>query len=118
MDDPKASFELIKFILNPKNQAYEYQDKGNFPSTPASYEMEEVSGPVEFLGGQKAAEVFGDAAKEVKPVFKHAHSDTVSAPFTAELENVESSGKDRDQAWKDAVTASKRMAEQVGLKVR
>ncbi|MDT3767287.1 extracellular solute-binding protein [Gleimia hominis] len=118
VDDPKASFELIKFILNPKNQAYEYQDKGNFPSTPASYEMEEVSGPVEFLGGQKAAEVFGDAAKEVKPVFKHAHSDTVSAPFTAELENVESSGKDRDQAWKDAVTASKRMAEQVGLKVR
>ncbi|MEO7588280.1 MAG: extracellular solute-binding protein [Arachnia sp.] len=116
--DPAASFELIKFILDPQNQAYEYQDKGNFPSTPASYDMPELTGPVEFLGGQVAADVFGAAAKTVRPLYQNANEDTVNAPFYAEIDLVEASGKDPNKAWDDAVKAATRLAKQVGVSVK
>lgn len=117
VSDADASFELIAFILNPQNQAYEFEDKGNFPSTPESFELPEVAGPVEFLGGQKAAEVFGHAAETVRPLYEDANQNTISAPYFAELDLVEASGKDPAKAWDDAVTAAKRLAQQVGLTV-
>ncbi len=115
--DPAASFELISFILNPQNQAFEFEDKGNFPATPASFDMPEVAGPVEFLGGQKAAEVFGHAAETVRPLYEDPNENTVNAPFFAEIDLVENSKKDPEKAWTDAVTAAKRLAKQVGLTV-
>lgn len=116
--DPEGSFELIQYILNPKNQAYEYQDKGNFPSTPESFEMEEVAGPVEFLGGQKAAAIFGHAAETVRPLYEDPQENTINAPFYAEIDQIESAKKDPNKAWDDAVNAAKRLAKQVGLQVR
>ncbi|MCG6567723.1 extracellular solute-binding protein [Tessaracoccus sp. Y36] len=116
--DPAKSFEVIKFLLNAQNQAYEFEDKGNFPATPASFEMPEVAGPVEFLGGQVAAEVFGKAAETILPRFEDPNEGTVNAPFYAEMDLVESSGKDPNKAWDDAVTAAKRLAQQVGLTVK
>lgn len=118
VDDPAASFELIKFILNPENQANEYEDKGNFPATPEAFEMPQVAGPVEFLGGQVAADVFGHAAETVRPLYQDPQEDTVSAPFYAEMDLIEASGKDPDKAWDDAVKAATRLAEQVGLTVQ
>ncbi len=115
--DPSASFELIKFILNPQNEANEYEDKGNFPATPEAFDMPQVAGPVEFLGGQVAADVFGHAAKTVRPLYQDPQEDTVSAPFYAEIDLVEASGKDPNQAWDDAVKAAKRLAKQVGVTV-
>ncbi len=116
--DPAASFELIKFILNPQNQAYEYEDKGNFPATPEAFDMPEVAGPVEFLNGQVAAEVFGHAAETVRPLYENPNENTINAPFYAEIDLVEASGKDPDQAFEDAVKAAERLAEQVGLTVK
>ena len=115
--NPEASFEVIRYLLNAQNQAYEYEDKGNFPATPASFEMPEVAGPVEFLGGQVAAEVFGHAAETILPRFQDPQESTVNAPFYAEIDLVEASGKDPQKAWDDAVTAAKRLAEQIGLTV-
>ena len=117
VQDPAASFELIKFILNPQNQAFEYEDKGNFPSAPAAFELPEVSGPVEFLGGQVASKVFGHAAETVRPLYEDPQANTVSAPFFAELDLVEASKKDPNKAWDDAVAAAQRLAKQVGLAV-
>ena len=115
--DPQTSMEFISFILNPANQALEYVDKGNFPSAPEAFEDPRVTGEVEFLGGQKAAEVFGAAAETVPVLYEDPNQSAVQAPFIAEIDLVESSGKDRDQAWQDAVDESKRIAEQVGLTV-
>ncbi|KDS92650.1 MULTISPECIES: extracellular solute-binding protein [Dermabacter] len=113
--DPKKSFEVLSFILNARNQALEYTNSGNFPAAPEAHSMPEVDGPVEFLGGQKAAEVFSAAAETVRPLYEDPNSETVNAPFYAELEQVESSKKDPAKAWSDAVTAAKRIAEQAGL---
>lgn len=79
--------------------------------------MPEVAGPVEFLGGQVAAEVFGHAAETILPRFQDPQESTVNAPFYAEIDLVEASGKDPQKAWDDAVTAAKRLAEQIGLTV-
>lgn len=116
--DPAGSFELIKFILNPQNQAYEYQDKGNFPATPDAWTMPEVAGPVEFLGGQVAAEVFGKAAETVRPLYEDPNQNTVSAPYYAQMDLVESAKKDPNQAWDDAVKQAERLAKQVGITVQ
>lgn len=116
--DPAASFEVIKFMLNPQNQAYEFVDKGNFPATPEAFELPELTGPVEFLGGQVASEVFGHAAETVRPLYEDANENTINATYYAEIDLVESTGKDPEQAWNDAVTAAKRLAKQVGLTVK
>lgn len=115
--DPARSFELISFILNPENQALEYADKGNFPSTPASYTMSQLTGPVDFLGGQVASTVFGEAAKTVRPLFEHPQSSAVSAPYAAEMKLFEAKKKSADQAFADAVSAAKRIAQQSGVTV-
>lgn len=117
VSDPETSFALIKFILNPANQVLEYVDKGNFPATPEAFEDPQVDGPVEFLGGQKAAEVFGAAAQTVEVLYEDPNQSAVQAPFIAQIDLVEASGKDPQTAWNDAVEESKRIAKQVGLTV-
>ncbi|WCC80023.1 extracellular solute-binding protein [Cutibacterium equinum] len=116
--DPKASFAAIRELLSVESQVREYVHNGNFPVSPKAYDDPKVSGPVEFLGGQHAAEVFGKAAKTVRPLYEDANSGTVSAPFAAQLEQVESSGKDAEAAWKDAVSEAKRIAKQLHLTVK
>lgn len=115
--DPETSFELITFILSPANQVLEYVDKGNFPATPEAFSDPQVDGPVEFLGGQKAAEVFGAAAETVEVLYEDPNQSAVQAPFIAQIDLVESSGKDPQAAWQDAVEEAKRIAKQVGLTV-
>lgn len=115
--DPELSMKMIAEILSPENLAAEYVHSGNFPAAPAAMEDSRVSGPVEFLGGQEAAKVFEEAAKTVQVLFEDPNSATVEAPFIAELNLVQSSGKDSEQAWKDAVAEAQRIAKQVGLTV-
>lgn len=116
--DPKASFAAIRELLSVKSQIREYVHNGNFPVSPKAYDDPKVSGPVDFLGGQHAAKVFGKAAESVRPLFEDSNSDAVSAPFAAQLERVESSGKNPETAWHDAVSEAKRIARQLHLTVR
>ena len=115
--DPKASFAAIRALLSVKSQIREYVHNGNFPVSPKAYDDPKVSGPVDFLGGQHAAKVFGKAAESVRPLFEDSNSDAVSAPFAAQLERVESSGKNPETAWQDAVYEAKRIARQLHLTV-
>ena len=73
---------------------------------------------MDFLGGQHAAKVFGKAAESVRPLFEDSNSGAVSAPFAAQLERVESSGKNPETAWQDAVSEAKRIAGQLHLTVK
>lgn len=116
--DPAKSFEVIKTLLNDKNQALEFTDKGNFPSTPSSYKMPELTGKVDFLGGQVASEVFGEAAKTVRPLFEHPANSTVGDAFVAALELIENKKKTPDEGWKLAVENAKRVAKQAGVTVK
>ncbi|MDO5066701.1 MAG: extracellular solute-binding protein [Propionibacteriaceae bacterium] len=115
--DAAKAFEVILHILNAENQIIEYTDKGNFPANSAAFASDALKAPVEFLGGQAAGELFAKAAETVRPLYEHPANNAVGGPFGAELELVEASGKDPEQAWNDAVEAAKRLAEQEGLSV-
>lgn len=113
--DAEKAFEVILHILNAKNQIIEYVDKGNFPANAGAFASEELKAPVEFLGGQRAGEVFAKAAETVRPLYEHPLNNAVSGPYFAELDLVEASGKDPEQAWADAFEAAKQLAAQEGI---
>jgi len=69
--------------------------------------MSQLTAGDEFFGGQKTIEVFGAAAQNIPIAYTSPHDSLVAAPFYTELTNVEATGKDPDQAWKDAVAAAK-----------
>lgn len=113
--DAEQAFKVILHILNSENQIVEYLDKGNFPAHSTALGSQELRSGVDFLGGQVGGEVFAAAAKTVRPLYEHAYNSTIAGPYTAELDEVESNGKDPETAWQDAVAAAKRLAEQNGL---
>lgn len=116
-EDPQTAFDVILHILNAQNQIIEYKDKGNFPANKEAFDSEAIKEPVEFLGGQAAGEIFARAAETVRPLYEHPHNSTVGDPFFAELTLVDASGKDPEQAFKDAVSQAERLAEQLGLSI-
>lgn len=115
---PDKSYEVISFMLNADNQEQMYTEKGSFPSMPATYESEALQSDIPFLGGQKAIDVFGPAAQSVKAQYQNANDSAVGAPFDAEIQLVEAKGKDAGKAFDDAVAAAKKLAKQLGVKVK
>ena len=114
-ENAKGAFEVLKWILSPENQAQGYADAGLFPSTPASYELPQLTEGDPFFDGQKTIEVFGEAAQEVPIAYFSPFEGAVSASYYNELTAIEATGKDPEQAWTDAVSAAKDALEQAKL---
>lgn len=100
--DPKAAFAFISWLESAKNQAQAFLDPVLFPSTPASYTDSRLSAPDPFFGGQKIVDVFADAAKKYPGAFFSPYDSLIDTPLGNELVNVETAGKNPDQAWSDA----------------
>ncbi|WP_432541448.1 ABC transporter substrate-binding protein [Kineococcus sp. SYSU DK002] len=115
-EDKEGAFEIIKWILSTDNQGQAYTDASIFPADPAAWDLPALTGGDEFFGGQKTIEVFGPAGKLVPEQYVAASDSAVSAPYFNELTNVEASGKDPEQAWKDAVSAAQDIAKRQGVK--
>lgn len=115
--DKERAFKIISVMMDAKGQETEYEKKGYFPSMPEVYKSAALTGENKFLGNQKAIDYFGKAAEAVHAQFKHAQDDAVGAPFFKEIGLVEASNKDPKQAFDDALAASKKLAEQLGVKL-
>ncbi|SMD17858.1 ABC transporter substrate-binding protein [Kibdelosporangium aridum] len=113
--DPQTAFEITSWILNPANQARHYVDAGLFPSAPAAFDDPLMREPDPFFGGQVTVDVFGQAAKEVKPAYFSPQDIDISNILTDELVNVESAGKDPGQAWRDAQNSVNRLLRRRGV---
>ncbi|MEV6236092.1 extracellular solute-binding protein [Lentzea sp. NPDC051838] len=113
--DPHGAYEIVKWLLSPENQAAAYQELGLFPSSPAAFDDPQALAPEEFFGGQVTMEVFGKIAEKVQPVYFSPYDISISDIYTDELTNVESAGKDPDQAWEDAETAVERLLRRQGV---
>ncbi|HEX7352447.1 ABC transporter substrate-binding protein [Brachybacterium sp.] len=105
--DPEAALAFITWINSAENQAAAYEDVQLFPSTPASFENLTYSG--DFYGDQDPLEFFSTAAESVPSSFISNAETFVMGKFVLELSNVESSGKDPDAAWNDAIAQSERV---------
>jgi len=114
---PEKAFEVISWILSPENEARGFADASLFPATPASYQMEQLTKPDDFFGGQKTIDVFGPQAEKIPVAYTSPYDGAVSAPYYAELGNIEAKGKDPEAAWKDAVSKAKSVAQRLGVSV-
>ena len=93
------------------NQAATYAEVGNFPSSTAALEQPALQQPDEFFGGQITTSVFKEASERMPVSYVSPIDNEVAAPFITELANVQSQGKDPQQAWNDALTAAKQVWE-------
>jgi cellobiose transport system substrate-binding protein len=100
--NPEAAFAFISWLESAKNQAQAFLDPVLFPSTPASYTDSRLSAPDPFFGGQKIVDVFAESAKKYPGAYFSPYDSIIDAPLSAELVNIETAGKNPDQAWADA----------------
>ncbi|WP_225095255.1 ABC transporter substrate-binding protein [Streptomyces sp. CoH27] len=113
--NPEEAFKIISWILSPANDARGFTDAAIFPAAPAAYSMPAMTGPDAFFGGQKIIEVFGPAAQAVPDSYEAPADAAVMAPYMTELTNVEAKGKKPDDAWKDAVSQARQIAQRQGV---
>ncbi|MGP5005311.1 ABC transporter substrate-binding protein [Brachybacterium tyrofermentans] len=113
--DPEAALAFITWINSPKNQAAAYQDVQLFPSTPASFA--ELTYDGDFFGDQDPLDFFSTAAESVPSSFISTWETVISGRFTLEITNVETSGKDPERAWDDAVSQSEKVLAKRGVTV-
>ncbi|MFF4015969.1 extracellular solute-binding protein [Streptomyces sp. NPDC001843] len=114
--NPEEAFKIIAWILDPENEARGFTDAALFPTAPAAYKLPALTGGDPFFGGQKTIEIFGPAAEKIPAAYEAPADAAVSAPYFSELTTIEAKGKDPDQAWKDAVSQAKQIAQRQGVK--
>jgi len=115
--DPKLAFETIKWLQTPANQTKAYTTIQLFPAAIGSLNDKAMQTPNKFFGGQPIGEVFGAAAKAIKPAYYSPYDNLVQNSYLDELLNVESTGKDPNKAWEDAVSEAKRQLKHIGVGV-
>jgi cellobiose transport system substrate-binding protein len=113
--NPEVAFKIITWLLSPANDARGFTDAALFPAAPAAYELPALTDGDPFFGGQKIIDVFGPAAKGIPIAYEAPADAAVAAPYYTELTNIESKGKNPDQAWKDAVSQAKQIAQRQGV---
>ena len=96
---------MIRWLLSPENQAGIYGEIGNFPASLSALDL--LTDGDDFFGGQNTVEVFKQATLDMPTGFNSPFDNEVAAPYYNELSNIESLGKDPEQAWNDAVAAAK-----------
>lgn len=105
--DTDTAIAFIREVLSAENQATTYSEVGNFPSVSGALDEQALTDGDDFFGGQVTAEIFKTAIENMPTKYTSPYDSEVSAPYFTELANVESQGKDPEQAWNDAVTAAK-----------
>ncbi|UNX54029.1 extracellular solute-binding protein [Georgenia sp. TF02-10] len=98
-NDPQTAVDIARWLTNAENQAAGYADDSLFPSTPASYDMPEMTEPDEFYGGQVPAEVLGQVAEASPRLVIIPQSDKAAAAFGSVLDQTVASGGDAEEAY-------------------
>ncbi len=112
--DPEAAVAFAKWITQPEIQSHTYNDIQLFPSTPASFTNGLMRNPGDYFGDQDPLDFFSDAAPEV-PVTYISNRERFVGAFATEITNVESTGKDPERAWRDAVDQTDRVLAKRGV---
>lgn len=98
------AWELIEYMtVNPKTQLTAFATIAAFPSNITTYGDDLFNQPIEFLGGQKAGQLFAEVAKNIKPV-QPAKGDAIAKSMILEnaLMQVLDEGKDIKEALSEA----------------
>lgn len=113
--DPEAALAFVMWINSPENQAIAYDDVQLFPSTPGSFDSPKMAYDGDFYGDQNPLDFFSAAAETVPSSFISTWETVIGGSFSLEITNVETSGKDPEQAWGDAVAQAARVLTKRGV---
>jgi cellobiose transport system substrate-binding protein len=107
----KEAAELVKWLVAPEQQAKVFKAKGNFPSTPELYDTPDIKGfSKPFFNNAPIGQIFGDAAKKVKPQYLGSKDGDVMTAVGQALGRIEDGKETPQQAWDSAVKDSKKIA--------
>lgn len=101
--DPELATQIAEWLTNPENQAAGYADNSLFPSTPASFDMPEMTQPDEFYGGQVTSEILGQVATDAPRLVIIPQSDKAAALFGDAIIEAVNAGTDAEDAYQTAL---------------
>jgi cellobiose transport system substrate-binding protein len=113
--DHQLSFEIIKWILTPDNQAVAFTEAALFPSATAAFDMPALAEPDPFFGGQKTIEVFAESARRAHRVYEAPADAKIHDAFVTQLAAIEEGGKTEARAWTDAVAEGREIGVSLGV---
>ncbi len=112
--DPQAAVDFIRWLTSAQNQAATFNKIQLFPSTPASFSSGVMKSEGGFFGSQDPLVFFSKAAEQVPTTYVSTY-EAQATSFATEIINVESAGKNPDQAWQDAVDQTNRVLTKRGV---
>ncbi|KAF4409857.1 MULTISPECIES: extracellular solute-binding protein [Streptomyces] len=94
--------KLVAWLTAPEQQAYLFQELGNFPSSQEALEDPKVAdAKSEYFGGAPIGKIFGDAAKEIPDEQVLGRKDgTIKDTFSQGLQLIEDGDQSPEEAWK------------------
>lgn len=102
-EHPEEAYEVIKWMMNPKNQLQSYVTMDLFPSTPSVFDDPEMSRSEEFFGGQDTTQIFSKSAENVNPLYFGPDRTTVNTMFLDALSDIEKQDNDPTEVWNDVL---------------
>ncbi|TCN22673.1 ABC transporter substrate-binding protein [Mesobacillus foraminis] len=100
----EEAYKLIKWVLSPEQQLETFKSKGLMPSTPGIYEDEAfTSYTSEFFNNAPTAKIYGEAAKQVKPIVEGPDSIQIEEIMGDAVERVRDGKATPDKSWKTAM---------------
>ena len=106
---PKEAAELVKFLTSPEGQTAAFKAKNNFPSAPKAIDDPAVSGAVDnYFNNAPVGKIFGQSAKELKPVYLGPENQQVGDAIGDALTAVEQGKLKPEEAWTKALADSQR----------
>ncbi|MEV7993047.1 extracellular solute-binding protein [Streptomyces sp. NPDC086077] len=100
----EAAAKLAAWLTAPEQQAKLFKVQGNFPSTPAAYDMDEVkSAKNEMTGDAPIGEIFADAAKSAPVQVIGPKDQIIQQGLTDNGVILVAQGKSAKEAWETAV---------------
>ncbi|MBW8349808.1 extracellular solute-binding protein [Bacillus sp. IITD106] len=106
---PEEAYKFITWIMSPEIQLEIFKEKGNFPSTPAIYDTDEVQNlKDEFFNRDDLGAIFSEAAKAVKYVYRGPETGSINTIMGDALISVADGQATEEEAWKKAMEEVKR----------
>ncbi len=105
------AWDLIRLLtLDPGLQLAAFKSQDAFPALLSTHEDPFFDEPLPFLGGQRARQLWRDAARRIGPVRVHKQNNFADEVVGTELDNVIDRGKDIGRALSDAARLLERRA--------
>lgn len=107
----RLAWDLIRLLTrDPGLQIAAFKSQDAFPALLATHEDPFFDEALPFLGGQRARQLWRDAARRIGPVRTHKQNNFADEVVGTELDNVIDRGKDIGQALGDAARLLERRA--------